>query len=173
MPHYKSHRRAATVLSADVVGYSAMMAADDAATIESLLEHLRLIAVMVGLHGGRIVDTAGDNVLAEFPDDRRAFECAERIQHAIAARSRAAHGAGRMRFRIGLHSGELLEHGGRLYGDVVNVAARLQAAAEPEGILMSERVAERAGCDGCRERGALYFKNIPYPVPAVEAHPRG
>ena len=156
-----------TVLSADVVGYSTMMAADATATLSALVAHFRRIESLVRQHGGRIVDAPGDNMLVEFPDEVRALLCAVQVQREIAAAPARAAGTPRMQFRIGLHSGESLQHHGRLYGDSVNIAARLQAAAEPNGILMSETVAERAGPCGYRalqELGPVRFKNIPYPV---------
>jgi adenylate cyclase len=161
------HRKHTTVMSADVVGYSAMMSADATATLGALLAHFRRIEAIVRLHGGRIVDAPGDNLLVEFPDEVRALRCAVQVQREIASAPRHAASTPRMHFRIGLHSGDSLERHGRLYGDAVNIAARLQAAAEPDGILMSEAIAERAlpgTYRGLSELGPMRFKNVPYAV---------
>lgn len=158
------HRKRSTVMSADVVGYSAMMASDATATLGALIAHFRQIECLVRQHGGRLVDAPGDNLLIEFPDEARALLCAVAVQRKLSDARRHLATTPSLRFRIGLHSGEALEHHGKLYGDSVNVAARLQAAAEPDGILMSETVAERAGASAFDSLGPQLFKNIPYPV---------
>lgn len=166
------HRKRTTVMSADVVGYSALMAADARATLGALLAHFRQIEGMVRQFGGRIVDAPGDNMLVEFPDETRALMCAVQVQRKLAGAPHHAAAAPQLHFRIGLHSGDSLEHGGRLYGDAVNIAARLQANADPDGILMSEAVAERATPGACRaldELGPRWFKNVPYPVATCRA----
>jgi len=166
------HRKRTTVMSADVVGYAGLMAADAASTLGALLAHFRQIEALVRQFGGRIVDAPGDNLLVEFPDEARALSCALQVQRRLADTTRAASGRMRLQFRIGLHSGETLEHGGRLYGDAVNIAARLQAAAAPDGILLSEAVAERAaphGYGGLVGLGSCWFKNVPYAVSTYRA----
>jgi class 3 adenylate cyclase len=164
-------RKQTTVMSADVVGYAAMMAADASATLAALLAHFRQIEALVRGFGGRIVDAPGDNLLAEFPDDASALLCAVEVQRKLGTAPRALQQIQRMHFRIGLHSGEILERRGRLYGDVVNIAARLQAAAEPNGILISQAVAERAAPSyrALEELGPRRFKNVPYPVATYRA----
>jgi adenylate cyclase len=162
-------RKQTTVMSADAVGYAAMMANDAASTLGSLLWHFRLIERLVRQHRGRIVDAPGDNLLAEFAEEIDALRCAVEVQQALAEDDPQLPASWRMRFRIGLHRGEALQHAGRLFGDTVNVAARLQAAAEPGGILMSEAVAERTAPHRYRaviELGPRKLKNIPYPVSA-------
>jgi adenylate cyclase len=157
----------ATVMSADVAGYSRMMAADGVSTLETLLISLEHICCLVARFGGRVIDTPGDNVLAEFPSENAALRCAIEIQHGLLLRNRARRDADRMLFRIGLHAGSLMAHEDRLYGDVVNVAARLQSAAQPGGILLSEAIAQRVDESDGRafvDRGQREFKNIPYLV---------
>jgi adenylate cyclase len=152
-------------MSADVVGFAAMMAADAMGTLNALFTCFRQVEALVRQFGGRIVDAPGDNMLIEFPNEIGAFLCAVEVQRRLAAAREG--GSQAMRVRIGLHSGETLEHGGRLYGDPVNIAARLQAAAAPDGILMSEAVAERAPAQGSlyfEELGPRMYKNIPYAV---------
>jgi adenylate cyclase len=168
-------RRQATVMSADVAGYSRMMANNDIVTLRALLECLGQIAGLVRAFNGRVVDSVGDNLLAEFPSPRAALCCANEVQHMLLERNRTCRPSECMEFRIGLHSGVLLSKEDRLYGDVVNLAARMQTAAQPGGILMSEAVAAGAGAgfDGLLiERGAQLFKNIPYAVETVEAPAR-
>jgi class 3 adenylate cyclase len=161
----KFERKSAAIFSADVVGFCALMATDELATLAALLASQRRVAYWVEHHGGRVVDSPGDNILAEFNDVRAALRCAVRIQRSSASRKDPRRL--RIQFRIGLHSGEILVNEGRVYGDVVNVAARLQMAAEPGGILLSAATAR--GLDGRARRslvdlGDEHFKNIPYPV---------
>ncbi len=160
-------RNSTTVMSADVVGYAALMAADAAQTLSALLWHFREIEALVRKHHGRIVDAPGDNLLAEFGEEVHALRCAVEVQRRFAEERAELPSDWRMRFRIGVHSGESLRYAGRLYGDTVNVAARLQAAAAPEGILVSEAVAESVSAYGVcalEELGPRRFKNVPYSV---------
>jgi adenylate cyclase len=168
-------RRQATVMSADVAGYSRMMANNDIVTLRALLECLEQIACLVRAFNGRVVDSVGDNLLAEFPSPRMALCCANEVQLMLLERNRTCRPSECMEFRIGLHAGSLLSTEERLYGDVVNLAARMQTSAEPGGILMSEAVAACAGAgfEGLLiDRGAQHFKNIPYAVATFEAPAR-
>jgi adenylate cyclase len=165
-------RKQTTIMSADVAGYSRLMADDDAQTLQSLIECLDQIARQVRSFGGRVVDSVGDNLLAEFPNEIAALRCASQVQSALAERNRTCAAAARMEFRIGLHSGSLLCSKERLYGDVINLAARLQSAAEPGHVLLSQAVADALGAAlerGLIDRGAQQFKNIPYAVQTFEA----
>lgn len=165
-------RRQATIMSADVAGYTSMMAKNDVLTLRALLECIERIAALVRACNGRVVDSVGDNLLAEFPSERTALCCANEVQLMLLERNRDCDPAERMEFRIGLSSGSLLSTEGRLFGDVVNLAARMQGSALPGGILMSESVAAagvgRRLADGLVERGMQYFKNIPYAVRTFE-----
>jgi adenylate cyclase len=165
-------RRQTTIMSADVAGYSRMMAENDLSTLDTLLACLDRICQLVDGFGGRVVDAPGDNLMAEFPTEVAALRCAIEVQRSLIERNRHRSQVERMLFRIGLHSGPLLAHGSRLYGDVVNLAARLQGAATPGHILLSEAVAQRVGPTlerGLIDRGRQHFKNIPYAVQTLEA----
>jgi adenylate cyclase len=133
-------RRLAAVLSADVVGYSRLVAEDEARTVAELRAALAAMESAVVASGGRVVDAVGDNLLAEFPSGIPAVEAALEIQglggSAVAAEPP------RLRFRIGVHLGEVLAEGARIYGDTVNLAARIEALAPPGGIAASEAVVE-------------------------------
>ena len=136
-------RRLAAILSADVVGYSRLMAEDEAATIRTLTAYRRQISVLVGEYRGRVVDAPGDNVLAEFPTARDGVECAVEIQRVVQARNASLPEERRMEFRIGVHLGDVAVEGERIYGDGVNIAARLEGLAEPGGICISGAIHEQ------------------------------
>jgi adenylate cyclase len=161
-------RKLTTILSADVAGYSRLMGEDERATLELLKTSREAISGEIARHRGRIVNTAGDSVLAEFPSVVNAVESAVRIQRDLAERNvTLAHGR-RMLFRIGINLGDVLVEGDDLFGEGVNIAARLQALAEPGGILVSNTVFEQV-----RNKLALSFdflgpqevKNIAEAVP--------
>ena len=150
-------------MSADVVEYARLMACDELATIARLFDSLRCVAQEIVLHGGRVVDAPGDNLLAEFESESAALHCAVRVQRRLADRNRHLPHEQRMLLRIGLHCGELLAVGERLYGSAVNVAARLQQAAAPASVFVSESVAERVEPELSRtllDLGRCRYKNI-------------
>jgi adenylate cyclase len=132
--------RLLAILSADVSGYSRLMAANLRDTVERLGEYRAHIEGEVKAHRGRVVDSPGDNLLAEFPSATDAVQCAIAIQRELGARNTAVAPGQRMDYRIGVHLGEVAVQDGRLYGDGVNVAARLQALAEAGGICVSDVV---------------------------------
>src|SRR5215475_14263290 len=136
----KVPRRLAAILAADISGYSALMGADEARTVRDLKDHLAVVLPMISGHGGRVIDTAGDGILAEFGSVVSAVECAAAIQKAMTARNVAAGDGRQMQFRIGINIGDVIHDEFRLYGDGVNVAARLEATAEPGGICISGAV---------------------------------
>jgi adenylate cyclase len=138
----KVSRRLAAILAADISGYSALMGADEAETVRSLKEHQAVVLPMIKEHGGRVIDTAGDGILAEFGSVVNAAECAVAIQRTMAQRNADVEEARRMRFRIGINQGDVVFDDSRVYGDGVNVAARLENLAEPGGICISRRVYE-------------------------------
>jgi adenylate cyclase len=133
-------RRLAAVLSADVVGYSRLMNEDDEATVRTLQIHHGRIARLIDTFRGRVVDAPGDNLLAEFPSALGAVRCAVEIQRALAAENEKLAKARRMSFRIGIHMGDVMVEGSRIYGDGVNIAARLEGLAAPGGICVSDLV---------------------------------
>ena len=130
-------RRLAAILSADVEGYSRLMGDDEVATVRAITEYRAVIASTVTGHGGRVVDAPGDNVLAEFGSVVDAVQCAVDVQRELQSRNAELPPARRMRFRIGINLGDVIIEGERLYGDGVNIAARLESLAEGGGICLS------------------------------------
>ncbi len=137
MERRPTERKLAAILSADVEGYSRLMSDDEAATVRTITEYRDVIAAAVVGHGGRVVDAPGDNVLAEFSSVVGAVECAVEIQRELQARNAALPPSRHMRFRIGINLGDVIVDGERLYGDGVNIAARLESLAEGGGICLS------------------------------------
>ncbi len=133
-------RRLAAVLSADAVGYSRLMGDDDEATVRTLQAHHDRIERLIDTFRGRVVDAPGDNLLAEFPSAIGSVRCALEIQRALALENETLADGRRMRFRIGIHLGDVVVQGSRIYGDGVNVAARLEALAAPGAICLSDAV---------------------------------
>jgi adenylate cyclase len=136
----KVKRRLTTVLCADVHGYSRLMEADEAGTLGTLRRYRTAIAGLVARHDGRIVNTWGDAVIAEFASVVEAVQCAVEIQQEISNQDPDAPHAQRMRFRIGINLGDVMVEGSDIYGDGVNIAARLQELAEPGGVVVSSTV---------------------------------
>lgn len=136
----KVKRRLTTVLCADVQGYSRLMEADEAGTMATLRRHRTAIAGLVARHDGRIVNTWGDAVIAEFASVVEAVQCAVEIQQEISNQEPDPPQADPMRFRIGINLGDVMVEGSDIYGDGVNIAARLQELAEPGGIVVSRTV---------------------------------
>jgi adenylate cyclase len=131
-------RRLAAILAADVVGYSRLMGADEAGTLERLKSLRReLVQPKIAERKGRIVKLMGDGLLAEFPSVVEAVLCAVDIQHDVAAREPDVSGDQRITLRIGVNLGDIIVEGSDIYGDGVNVAARLEALAEPGDICLS------------------------------------
>jgi adenylate cyclase len=131
------------------------------------------IGHLVKAFGGRVVDTTGDCMLAEFRDGGAATRCAAAAQHALQTTCTGPAAERPMQFRIGLHHGEVIARGGRLYGHVVNVAARLQSMADPGGILMSDAAAERCCSDDVLdEAGTRRLKNVPHLIHTFRARLR-
>jgi adenylate cyclase len=139
----KVKRRLTTVLCADVHGYSRLMEADEAGTLATLRRHRTAMAGLVERHDGRIVNTWGDAVIAEFASVVEAVQCAVEIQQEISSQEMDATPAQRMQFRIGINLGDVMVEGPDIYGDGVNIAARLQELAEPGGIVVAGSVYEQ------------------------------
>jgi adenylate cyclase len=157
-------RKLAAILSADVVGYSRLMAEDEAATIRTLSDYREAVAMLVRQRRGRVVDAPGDNLLAEFPTALDAVRCAVEVQAVLGARNASLPPERRMEFRIGIHMGDVAVEEDRLYGDGVNIAARLEGLAEAGGVCISATVHEqvRNKLDvGYTDLGDQTVKNIP------------
>jgi adenylate cyclase len=135
-------RKLAAILSADVAGFSRLMGEDEAATVRTLGTCRNLVADVIAKHRGRVVDMPGDNVLAEFASAVDAVQAAAAMQAQLTECNAALPEPRRMTFRIGVNLGDVIEDEGRIYGDGVNIAARIQALAEPGGICVSGKVHE-------------------------------
>ena len=143
MAEERVQRRLAAILAADVVGYSRLMGEDEAGTHASLMAHLEaLIDPKIAEHHGRIVKSTGDGVLAEFGSVVDAVVCANEIQQAMAERNADIPSARRIEFRIGVNLGDVIVERDDIYGDGVNIAARLEGLADPGGICISAKVYE-------------------------------
>ncbi len=172
MPPGGVERRLAAILSADVVGYSRLMAEDEGATVDTVTEYREQVPQLVERHRGRVVDFAGDNFLAEFPTATDAVACAVEIQDVLRARNVDVPTERRMEFRMGIHLGEVRVEGERIYGDGVNIAARLEGLAKPGGLSISGAVydqVKRRSPLAFEELGAQRLKNIPDSVTVFRA----
>ena len=173
-----SRRKLAAILSADVVGYSRLMAADEAATVSTLKFCRDIIARLIARRGGRVVNAPGDALLAEFPSAVEAVQAAIEIQKALEGHNVQLEAERRMQFRIGVNLGDVIEEAdGTIYGDGVNIAARMEALAEAGGICISSSVydAVEGKLDfGFDFLGEQQVKNIAKPVRVyrVRAEPR-
>lgn len=136
----KMKRKLTTIFCADVQSYSALMAGDEAETLARLRRYRSIMGELFERHEGRKVNTWGDAVIAEFSSVVEAVRCAVEIQDAIGAENRDLPENKQMWFRIGINLGDVMQDGGDLYGDGVNVAARLESLADPGGIMVSETV---------------------------------
>ena len=163
-------RRLAAILAADVVGYSRLIGADEPGTLEQLKAiRAEVIDPAVETHNGRIVKTTGDGLLIEFASTVDALRCATEVQAAMAERNTATAPDNRIEFRIGIHQGDIVAEDDDIFGDGVNIAARLEALAEPGGICVSARVQEDAAGKldlGFRDLGEQRLHNIARPVRA-------
>ena len=141
MAETEVNRKLAAILSADVVGYGKLMADDEAATVETLKKYRAAIARVVERRKGRVVNAPGDNILAEFPSAVEAVQAAVEIQQSIRGRNVELAPERRMEFRVGINLGDVIEEDdGTIYGDGVNIAARMEALAEDGGICISSTV---------------------------------
>ena len=143
MPEEGFKRKLAAILSADVVEYSRLMREDEKATIQSLTAYREVMTKLIKQHHGRVVDTVGDNLLAEFASAVDAVQGAAAVQKEITASNAQLPENRKMIFRIGINLGDLVVEGDRIYGDGVNIAARLEALADPGGICISKTVHEQ------------------------------
>ena len=166
----------AAVLSADVVGYSRLMGRDEAVTVRDLEAHQSAVLPIIEQHGGSVIGIAGDGIVAEFPSAVRAVECAAAIQKVMSERNADVPEDRRMRLRIGVNLGDIVDEGAHVYGDGINVAARLEPLAQPGGICISATV--RDAITGkltlpLVDLGEKSLKNIERPVRIYEIPPPG
>jgi adenylate cyclase len=165
-------RRLAAILAADVAGYSRLMGADEEGTLNRLKAHRReLVDPKIREHHGRIVKTTGDGMLVEFSSVVDAVRCAVEIQRAMIDRNAAEPEDKRITFRMGVNLGDVIADGGDIYGDGVNIAARLEALAEPGGVCISRTVRDHIGDRlpySFDDLGEQNVKNIAQPVHAYE-----
>jgi adenylate cyclase len=133
-------RKLAAILSADAVGYSRLMELDEAGTIRTLSVYREAISKIIGQHHGRVVDAPGDNLLAEFASAVNAVNCAVEIQNELKARNAELTENRRMVYRIGINLGDVVQDGDRIYGDGINIAARVERLSDAGGICISGRV---------------------------------
>src|SRR5688500_5172810 len=169
-------RRLAAIFCADVAGYSRLVNADEAGTLRLLTSHRAVTDRHIQQHGGRIANTAGDSILAEFSSAVDALQCALGIQERIAAVHEEVPEEHRVSFRIGLHVGEAMVRNGDLFGDGVNVAARMQALAEPGTVCLSgsaHEYAHRVLPMAFEDLGPQSVKNLDAPIQAFIARPPG
>jgi len=162
-------RRLIAILAADVVGYSRHMEGDEVATLATLSSHRLVVDNLIASHNGRITGTAGDSVLAEFQSVVDAIDCAVKMQEAVAAANQSQPTEHRLLFRVGLNVGDVMLKDGDIFGDGVNIAARLEALAEPGGICVSRGVRDhvrKMGKYSFEDLGEQTVKNIAQPIRA-------
>src|SRR5579862_6998846 len=168
MAEEPSQRRLTTIFAADVVGYSRLMGEDEAGTLAALKQRRReVLAPLVNQHGGRIFKLMGDGVLVEFASVVNAVQCAVEVQKGMAAANAALPAEKQVLLRIGINLGDVIVEGSDLYGDGVNLAARLEGLAEPGGICLSETAHHHVASKlplGYRDLGEQSVKNFAKPV---------
>ena len=175
MPVRAVERKLAAIFAADVAGYSRLMGVDEEGTLERLKALRReLLDPKIAEHRGRIVKTTGDGLLAEFPSVVDAVRCAAEIQRAMIDRNAEMAADRRITFRLGVNLGDIIVEGGDIFGDSVNIAARLEALAEPGGICISATVHDHI-LDRLpypfKDMGEQSLKNIASPVRAYAMSP--
>jgi len=138
MAQDKFKRKLTAILSADVAGYARLMQDDEAATVKTLQAHKQIFSNLIEQHSGRVVDAPGDNLLAEFASVVDAVECAVAVQNELQARNAELPDHRKMRYRMGINLGDVIQEGDRIYGDGVNIAARLESIGEPGGLCISK-----------------------------------
>src|SRR5712692_3018799 len=167
-------RKLTAILCADVFGYSRLMGENEEATLRTLSSHRKLIDSLIEQHHGRFVNSAGDSVLAEFASVVNAVQCAVEIQTTLKSENANISPERRMEFRIGVNLGDVMVDGEQIYGDGVNVAARLESLADPGGICISGSVHEQLGTKlplSYDDLGEQAVKNIAKPVRVLRIMP--
>ena len=164
-------RKLTTIFSADVAGYSRLMGEDEAATVKTLEQYKNVMSELIRQHRGRVIDSPGDNLLAEFTSVVDAVQCAVATQKELQARNEELPENRKMRFRIGVNLGDVIEEESRIYGDGVNIAARLESLADPGGICVSKTAFDQIETKlpfGYEYLGEQSVKNIAKPVGAYK-----
>ncbi len=167
MAEERAKRKLSAILSADVKGYSRLMGENELATIETLKNYREIMAALIDKFQGRVVDSPGDNVLAEFSSVVDALECSVEIQKELKQKNEQVPENRRMEFRVGVNLGDVVEDGERIYGDGVNIAARVESLAEGGGICISGTAFDQIGkklAVGYEYLGEQTVKNIEKPV---------
>jgi adenylate cyclase len=162
-------RKLTAILSADVKGYSRLMGEDEAETVKTITAYRKIMGELIHQHRGRVIDSPGDNILAEFGSVVDAVQCAVAAQNEFKARNADLPENRRMEFRIGVNLGDVIEEEGRIYGDGVNIAARLEGCADPGGICVSKTAFDQIETKlplGYEYLGEQTVKNITKPVGA-------
>jgi class 3 adenylate cyclase len=168
-------RKLVAILAADVEGYSRRMEIDEEGTLAILSSHRSITDELIAQHGGRIFNTAGDSVLAEFASVFSAIECAIEIQRELARANQPIEEAKRLNFRIGINVGDVMVKDGDIFGDGVNIAARLEGLAKPGGICISRGVRDHIRhkvAHRFEDLGEQAVKNIAQPVRCFRLLPR-
>src|SRR6516162_6160397 len=174
VPRVEAHsveRKLAAIFAADVEGYSRLMGQDEVAALRTLTAHRVIIDNLISSHRGRIFNTAGDSLVADFASAVDAVQCAVAVQDAIAKENSERPAGEQMRFRIGIHVGDIIVQGDNLFGDGVNIAARLEALAEPGAICVSGTVRDQIGTKLLMffvDLGEQQVKNIAQPIRAYQ-----
>jgi len=140
MAERRAKRSLTAILSADVKDYSRLMGEDELATVKILKQYRKIIGTLVMDYQGRVVDSPGDNILSEFSSVVDALECAVKIQEELKGKNADLPEGRRMNFRIGVNLGDVIEDESRIYGDGVNIAARIESLAEAGGICIARNV---------------------------------
>jgi adenylate cyclase len=164
-------RKLAAIFAADVEGYSRLMGRDEVGTLGTLTAYRVIIDRLIAAHRGRIFNTAGDSLVADFASAVDAVQCAIAVQDAIAKEIADRPAGEQMRFRIGIHIGDIMVQDDNLFGDAVNVAARLEALADPGAICVSGIVRDQVGTKlpiGFADIGEQQVKNIAQPIRAFK-----
>ena len=169
MEAHSVERKLAAIFAADVEAYSRLMGLDEVGTLRTLTAYRVIIDRLIASHRGRIFNTAGDSLVADFASAVDAVQCAVEVQEAIGKENADRPAGEQMRFRIGIHVGDIIVQGDNLFGDSVNVAARLEALAEPGGICISGMVRDHIGTKlplSFADLGEQQVKNIAQPIKA-------
>ena len=171
MEAHRVERKLSAIFAADVEGYSRLMGRDEVGTLRTLTAYRAIVDRLIASHRGRIFNTAGDSLVADFASAVDAVQCAVAVQDAIAKENADRSADQQMRFRIGIHVGDVMVQGDNLFGDAVNIAARLEALADPGGICISGTVQDQIGTKlalSFTDLGEQNVKNIAHPIRAYQ-----